>query len=101
MFQPFEFRDLHQSAYRLVVKDFAIRREYRSELEREHFTEPPTDCAIDSNLFVRLLTSEAGGLKDDGGAAVIYDLIHLLPVERNDITVESFYISAGDEGVTS
>jgi len=50
---------------------------------------------------MRPLTSKARGLKDDGRAAESCDLIHLPAVERNDITVEPFDISAGDEGVTS
>jgi len=92
---------VHKAAYRLVVENFAIRREHWSELECEHFPESSTYCAIDGNLLLGLLTSEAHGLKDDGRAAVSYDLIHLLAVQRNDITVEPFDISAGYEGVTT
>src|SRR6266545_549549 len=66
MFQSFQFRDLHKSTYRLVVENFAVRREHWSELEVQHFRESATYCAIDSNLLVRLLTSEAHCLKDDG-----------------------------------
>src|SRR5438552_17023543 len=97
MFQSFEFCDFHKATYRLVVKDFAIRREHWSELECEHFAKPSTYCAIDSNLLVRPLTSEARGLKDDGRAAERCDLIHLPAVERNDISVKRFDIRAWDE----
>src|SRR6266511_1052465 len=100
MFQSFQFRNLHKSTYRLVVENFVVRREHWSELEGQHFWESATYCAIGSNLLVRLLTSEAHCLKDDGRTAVSYDLIHLPAVERNNITVEPFDIGAGDEGVT-
>src|SRR6266536_5815850 len=99
MFQSFQFRDLHKSTYRLVVENFAVWREHWSELEGQHFRESATYCAIDSNLLVRLLTSEAHGLQDDRRTPLSYDLIHLPAVERNNITVEPFDIGAGDEAV--
>src|SRR6476620_11240116 len=100
MFQSFQFRDLHEAIYRLIVENLAIRREHWRKLEREHFLIPPTNCAIDSNLLVGRHTSEARALKDDGRTAVRNDLIHLLAVERNDIAFDPFDISAGYEGVT-
>src|SRR6266542_6869210 len=99
MFQSFQFRDLHKSTYRLVVENVAVWREHWSELEGQHFRESATYCAIESNLLVRLLASEAHGLKDDGRTAVSYYLIHLPAVESNNITVEPFDIRACDEAV--
>src|SRR6266550_1806501 len=100
MLQSFYLRDRHQSTHHVIVENFAIRREHGSKLEREHLSESPTYFAIDSNFLAGLLTPEAHGLKDDRHTAVSNDLIHLPAVERNNITVETFDISTGDEAVT-
>src|SRR5437667_3630370 len=98
MFQSLQFGDIQKCTHCLVVEDLTIWRKHPSELETKNLLVTPTCRAVDSNLLARFSTVEPRSLKDDGHAATSNDLIYLAAVKRNNVAVQTFDVSAGNEG---
>src|SRR5438046_8789742 len=98
MLESLQFGDIQKSSHCLVVEDLTIWRKHLSELEAKNLLVTPTCRAVDSNLLGRYSTVKPRGLKDNGRAATSNDLIHLAAVKRNKVALQTFDVSAGNDG---
>src|SRR5438105_580927 len=98
MLEADQLGNFHEAANGFLVEYFAVGCKHLAQLEPEDLRESFADLAIDSHLLRGRLAVEASRLKENGRAAKARDLVHLLAIERTDVSLPAFDVSACDKG---
>src|SRR5713226_4313181 len=94
MLDSLDLRNVHQSPESLIIKDFAVRREHLSQLEGQHVRISPAHSLISRRLLRGRLSVQPASLEQNRNSSMRNNDVHLLSVERDDVTRLPFDVSA-------
>src|SRR5215472_647625 len=97
MLHSLDFRNVHQTADRLFIKNLTIRREHWSQLKRQHLRESLARSSVNGSFLLCRPSVQAARLKQNRNSTTLNDGIHLLPIQRNNVAALPLNVRSRNE----